>query len=77
MTEKLENEQEAHKTTGATPAMEPAEKRNSLVAFLRAIRFTRKSEDSSREGPAEHFAGLTSMHRRPGIDEGDCIRSAN
>lgn len=53
------------------------EKPNSLVAFLRAIRFKRETRRPLREGPRQRFAGLSSARNHVRRDELDCIRSAN
>jgi hypothetical protein len=56
--------------------MAPQEKPNSLLAFLRAIRFKRKSDKNS-EKPSRSFAGLSSGGQRGATDEAGFIRSAN
>lgn len=77
----MDEQQDNDKPTGDGQSetgddMAPQEKPNSLLAFLRAIRFTRKSR-AEREEPARPFAGLSSKKTDPGSDEDDAVRSAN
>jgi hypothetical protein len=54
------------------------ERRNSLAAFLRAIRFRKPKEDNVRI--EQDFAQLKThprTKRRRGVEERYCVRSAN
>ena len=52
---------------------------NSLVAFLRAIKFPRGTRNTSIQGSERGFAQPHPQARqpKPTTDESDCIRSAN
>ena len=52
---------------------------NSLVAFLRAIKFARGTRSTSIQGSERGFAQPHPQARqpKPSADESDCIRSAN
>ena len=52
---------------------------NSLVAFLRAIKFARGTRSTSIQGSERGFAQPHPQARQPksSADESDCIRSAN